>query len=412
MGSSLTELNTARDRLRRRPRVVIGHPYMGRGGSESVVLWLIEALKSNFDVTVMTTGGWDLTALNSFYGTNVSKDEVTIRIAPIPRPFRRLGAAALRGSYYQRFARQISSEYDLRISACNPTDWGSPAVHFLADFSWDKQIRERFDPASPGFIYRDSLARRAYLGFARARLNPSHRDVLRDDAVIANSHWSAALIKEQFAFDCAAIIYPPVWAEFPAVPWGEKEEAFAMIGRIAPEKRIERAITILEAVRRRGHSIRLHLCGEIHDDLYGRQIKQLCRERADWIVVEGLVSGERKAQILSRCRYGIQMRAAEPFGISVAEMIKAGAIVFAPSDGGQAEIIQKSDLLFVNDDDAVAKIVAVLNDPDRRSALRAHIAVQSQLFGSQRFVRDARGFIMDRLVSNRSDYSIAASQTA
>ena len=52
-----------------------------------------------------------------------------------------------------------------------------------------------------------------------------------------------------------------------------------MIGRIAQEKQIERAIEILEAVRHRGHAIRLHLCGQIENDPYGRRIARLCRER-------------------------------------------------------------------------------------------------------------------------------------
>ena len=50
-------------------RVVIGHPMISFGGSESILMWLIEALKQDFDVTVVTTGGWDLAALNDYYGT-------------------------------------------------------------------------------------------------------------------------------------------------------------------------------------------------------------------------------------------------------------------------------------------------------------------------------------------------------
>ncbi len=74
------------------------------------------------------------------------------------------------------------------------------------------------------------------------------------------------------------------------------------------------------------------------------------QQHAEWIILEGRVSGMKKAQILSRQRFGIQTRSAEPFGISVAEMVKAGAIVFAPNDGGQAEILNHSDLLFANED--------------------------------------------------------------
>jgi glycosyltransferase involved in cell wall biosynthesis len=371
---------------RPRQKVVIGHPRLGLGGSESTVMWLIEALKQDFDVTVITTGGWDLALLNGYYGTRVQENEVKVRLAPVPLPFRGLEAAALRGACFQRFARQIAGEYDLRISAYNPTDWGLPAVHLIADFSWHREIRERLDPPTPGFIYRDSLLRRAYLGIAAAYARPSGRDVLRDDPVIANSRWAAAQMKQFCGVDCAAVVYPSVWTEFPDVPWEQKEQAFVMIGRIAPEKKVEEAIAVLEAVRQRGHAIRLHICGHIGDDLYGRRIAQLCQKRSDWIIPEGQVSGTKKAQILSGCRFGIQARCAEPFGISVAEMVKAGAIVFAPNDGGQAEIIEHPDLLFTSVDEAVGKVLAVLSCQSKQNTLRAHLAQRSQIFSAVKFM--------------------------
>jgi glycosyltransferase involved in cell wall biosynthesis len=327
-------------------------------------------------------------------------------------PFRGLNAAALRGACFQRFARQIGGEYDLRISAYNPTDWGLPAVHFIADFSWHREIRERLDPPTPGFIYRDSLLRRAYLGIAAAYARPSGRDVLRDDPVIANSRWAATQVKQFCGVNCAAVVYPSVWTEFPDVPWEEKEQAFAMIGRIAPEKQIERAIAILEAVRQRGHAIRLHLCGQIENDLYGRSIAELCQAHADWIVPEGRVSGTRKAQILAHCRFGIQTRGAEPFGISVAEMVKAGAIVFASDDGGQTEILDHPDLLFSNVDEAVEKILAVLEKPSLQSAMRAHLKDQAQLFSAQTFVQEAHACVAELLSADCTNSYRVTSQAS
>jgi glycosyltransferase involved in cell wall biosynthesis len=373
-----------------KPKIVIGHPRLGRGGSEARVMWLIEALKRDCDVTVVTTGGWDLAALNAYYGTQVRKDEVKVRIAPVPWLVRKKSVAALRGACNQCFSRQIAGEYDVRISADNPTDWGLPAIHFIADFSWHRKIREKLHPPSPGFIYRDSMLRKIYLKIADAYARPSGRDILRDDTVIANSKWTANLLKQVCGVDCAAVVYPSVWTEFPDVAWEDKEEAFVMIGRIDPEKKIEEAIAILEAVRQRGHAIRLYLCGHIGDDLYGRRIALLCQKRSNWIIPEGQVSGRKKAQILTGCRFGIQACGAEAFGISVAEMVKAGAIVFAPNDGGQAEILQHSNLLFADLNEAVTKIQAVLESSTLQSALRVHLAGRAQLFSAQTFMREAQ----------------------
>ena len=397
---------------RQRRKVVIGHPRLGFGGSESAVMWLIEALKLDFDVTVMTTGGWELAALNNYYGTRVAEGEVRVRIAPVPFLAQNLSAAALRGACYQRFAREIAGEYDVRISAYNPTDWGMQAVHLIADFNWNREIRERLEPPSPGFVYRNTILRMAYLGIAAAYGNPSGRDLLKDDLLIANSKWSANLVRQICDVECAAIMYPPVWTEFHEVPWGEKELAFVMIGRIAPEKRVERAIEILEGVRQRGHAIRFHLCGEIGHDLYGRRIAQLCLERADWIVAHGRVSGAKKAHILGHCRFGIQTRAAEPFGISIAEMVKAGAIAFAPNDGGQAEILQHSDLLFSDSNEAIEKIVSVLDEPSRESSLRSHLGHRAERFSAQTFMDEAQTFLADLLNPDRArSYEVTGQAT-
>ena len=373
--------------------VVIGHPFMGRGGSEAAVMWLIETLKVNYAVTVLTTGGWDLNSLNNYYGTHIQPEDVHVRIAPVPRLFRNKSAAALRGACYQRFARQIAAEYDVRISAYNPTDWGMPAIHLIADFSWHKEIRKNIDPPSPGLIYRDSLLRRAYLGIAAAYTKPSGRDILHEDIIVTNSKWSATLMKQICGVECAAIVYPCVWTEFPQVAWKSKEYAFAMIGRIVPEKQIERAIAILASVRNRGYAIRLHLCGHIGNDLYGQRIADLCRTYADWIIPEGCVSGERKIEILTHCQFGIQTRDAEPFGISVAEMVKAGAIVFAPNDGGQVEILDHDDLLFESSDNAINKICDVLSNPVQQAMLRDHLCQRSALFDAETYMHKSMAVI-------------------
>jgi glycosyltransferase involved in cell wall biosynthesis len=290
-------------------------------------------------------------------------------------------------------ARRVAGEYDVRISAYNLTDWGLPAIHFLADFSWNKQIRDRLDPPSPGFVYKTSLLRQAYLGLASAIEQPSGRDPLVEDQLIANSNWTAETVHRECKIQCAATIYPPVWSEFPDVSWKQKEDSFVMIGRISPEKQVEKAISILSAVRDRGPSIDLHLCGQIEDNLYGRRIVELCRKHSSWIIPEGRVTGERKASILAKCRYGIQARSAEPFGISVAEMLKAGAIVFAPREGGQAEILKNPDLLFSDEPDAVEKILSVLKSPTRQAMLRSELHDRRQSFSTSTFISRVQGFV-------------------
>lgn len=380
-----------------RPRVVIGHPFIGRGGSEARVMWLIEALKHDYDVTVATTGGWNLEALNQYYGTGVQEQDVQVRLAPFPSMLQSRSVSALRGGLMQRFARRIAPEYDLRLSAYNPMDWGLPAVHFLADFTWNGQITRDLDPQPPGFVYRNTPLRKLYLSIAKACSNRSQRDVLREDLLIANSRWADRIMRKYFSVACAGTVYPSVWTEFPLVPWEEKQPSFVMIGRIAPEKRIEDAIAILDQLRDRGYNAQLRLCGAIGEDPYGQLIRALCQQRADWIQCEGRVSGDKKLQILTHCKYGIQTRGAEPFGIAVAEMVKAGALVFTTNDGGQCEIVDHPDLLFTDVQDAANKIAAVLDSEEKQIVLRRHLTKQGELFSSRHFMESARRVVREAL---------------
>jgi glycosyltransferase involved in cell wall biosynthesis len=373
-------------------------------------MWLAEALKPDCDVTVMTTGGWDLDGLNGYYGTSLNPGDVTLRLAPT-LAFRAKTPAALRGALYQRFARRIAPEYDLRISACNPGDWGLPAIHFIADFTWHHEIWETYTPRSPGWVYRDTLLRRAYLWFVRACESPSGRNPALADRVVANSQWSADLIRRYCKLQSLPVIYPPVWVTFPCVPWPEKEDAFVMIGRIASEKRIDTAIRVLAELRRRGYQLKLHLCGKVPQDPYGRMVADLCTANREWIIAHGLVSGPFKANLLARAKYGIQMCAHEAFGISVAEMVKAGAVVFAPSHGGQAEILGHPDLLFSNEAEAVEKIQAVFEQPDLQVRMRTHLASRGEAFSAQRFMCEARACIAESLVEGQgADPAVAGRQ--
>jgi hypothetical protein len=74
-------------------------------------------------------------------------------------------------------------------------------------------------------------------------------------------------------------------------------------------------------------------------------------------------------------------------------MVKAREIVFAPHDGGQAEILQCSDLLFANESDAVAKIHRVLESPSLQSVIRSTLLDRAQFFSTSSFISSVREFV-------------------
>ena len=120
-------------------------------------------------------------------------------------------------------------------------------------------------------------------------------------------------------------------------PWEDRKNEFLCLGRIAPEKNIERVIAILDQVRITGHAVRLHLAGGGEGGDYERQIQRLCDERREWVTFHGAVYGEAKKALLGRCRFGVSACDREAFGIATAEMAGAGIIPFVPQSGAQSE---------------------------------------------------------------------------
>ena len=387
--------------MRQNIKIGIAHPRLGRGGSEAAAMWGIEALKKSYAVTLITMGNVDLDKLNRFYGTAVRSNEINIRTAPIPNFLIIFSwGDALRGALYQRFCQKIANEFDVLISAYNMCDFGVPAIHCIADFSWDEEVRTNLDPAPTGLrsvFHRNNFIRKSYLSMVKVLSRPSGRDLFAgEDLILANSKWTAGIMKEKYGSD-VEVLYPPVFTEFPKIPQEDKELGFVCIGRISPEKRIERIIEILKRVRKQGHNIHLHVIGGIDGGPYGKKIQKLCYRHKEWIIAEGSCFGEKKQSLLTGHKFGIHARQAEPFGIAVAEMVKAGCIVFAPSEGGQAEIVNHQSLLYDSVEDAVDKVDDVLRQPNLQSDLRDHLKRQGANFSKSNFANGLRSFVKNFL---------------
>ncbi len=391
-------------------KIAIAHPSLQRGGSEAAVLWSVEALKHEHDVSIVTCGRVDIPTLNEYYTTRLALGDFHVRRHPLSSLLgRTTRLAALRGALHGRFCRALASQFDLLISGYNIADFGVPGIHLIADFSWDEGVRKACDSPARGWaglVYRDNPLRRCYLAFACMLRRPSGRDVFaRDNLFLANSQWTADLMKRRYGVN-ASVLYPPVAGDFPEVPFSAKEHGFVYIGRISPEKRIGDIIAILAHVRSRGHRIHLHIAGSVGTDSYGRQVRRLCLEQRSWVSTVGPCSGQRKKELLSTHRFGVNACPREGFGISAAEMVKAGGIMFVPCDGGHAEIVAHPMLTFSGSEDAVEKIDAVLRREELQQDLCRHLAQRGKVFSVVRFttgIREAVSrFLQDRQVGGHS----------
>ena len=118
--------------------------------------------------------------------------------------------------------------------------------------------------------------------------------------------------------------------------------------------------------------------------------------------MEGRRFGEEKTNLLCQHSFGINACRGEAFGISVAEMVKAGCIPFVPNEGGQVEIVNHSALTYNNIEDAVKKIDAVLRQSRLQAELRDHLARQGAKFSVNSFMIGLRETVEEFLCEKSS----------
>jgi glycosyltransferase involved in cell wall biosynthesis len=376
------------------PRVAILHPELrGGAGSEAAAVWLAQALEDIARVTLASMGPVDLERLNGIYGTNLSLARIETVSIPIPRVLARR-FDALRGYRLGRWAKENAAGFDLAVSSYNVMDFGKRGIQIIADFSFDDGLRRSLHPSAGkirSVLYGKSPLRDMYLWAGRA-LSGQSRAGWRGNLTFANSRWTRDVFEGRFNAACG-VLYPPVAAEAAPPPWRERKNGFVVLARMAPEKQVGRTVAILDEVRRAGHDVHLHILGREDDRRTTERIKRLCRERRGWAHYEGFVTGAKKNEFLTRHRYGLSGCRHEAFGIGVAEIARAGAIVWVPRGGGQVEIVGQEDLVYDDERDAARKIIRVLENGERQAALARHLEERSALFSTERFVEEVRKIV-------------------
>lgn len=379
-------------------KVAVSHPGLGAGGSEARVLYGLMALRGIASRRVLLTGRpVEFDRLNHNYGSNLRPGEIEVRLPG------QLGSRltdfgdAMRGAWVGRFVRRASRDAEVCIGGYNFFDFGRPALQFIADFSFDDELRREYDPTPPGarsWAHHPGLPRRAYLGLARLIAGRSGYDG-RDDWVIANSQWTADVLAARRGIGCRRVLYPPVVCDVPAVPWGERENGFVCLGRVSHEKRIEHMIDIVARVRALGHDVHLHVIGPIGQDVYSRMIASKIAANAGWCFADGARLGREKFALLARHKWAIHARTQEAFGIAVAEQVCSGCVPFVPASGGPAEIVAEPSLCYHDATDAVTKIDALLRDEARQRQVRGHLAERATGFSVERFMTEFRQIVRD-----------------
>jgi len=303
-----------------------------------------------------------------------------------------------------RYCQENSLRFDLMFSTYGAMNFGRPGIQYILDPTFTTRTLRLLHPEprkSRIWFYRESPLRRAYLRLG-VRLSGFTVDGIKRNVTLVDSNWTGRLAQEAYGLETRTV-YPPVTDQGPDIPWEKREGGFVCMGRIIPEKQIERTVEILQRVRDTGRDVHLHIVGRAIDRGYADRLKGFCRKKGEWATVDGDFAGRDKMEFLSRHKFGIHGKENEPFGITIAEMVKAGCVVWVPKGGGQVEIVNHADLIYNDRDDAAAKIGAVIASAERQGRLREHLARQASRFSTGLFMTTIRDTVRDELSEKRRD---------
>ncbi len=357
------------------------------GGGQAVAAWMLQTLlEGGHEVHILGLVPFDPAPVDRAYGTGLVPlrprlSTTVLRSVPV-RALRRLPLPLdlLQSALLLRACRAVEGDHDLVVTAHNEWPVAGPCVSYV---HYPSRARPR--PVADLRWYHGRQALRAYYGLSDRLADFTTHDIRRH-TLIANSPWTADVLRRVHGVD-AVVIEPPVgpFDDDIRLASGRRSNTFVAAGRFASEKRHADLVAIVDGVRRRGHNVRLALVG-------GGSDADIARARGlasgtDFVdVVTGLDVTAYRA-FLGRCRFGLHAMHDEHFGIAPAEMIEAGCLPFVHRSGGPIDIVGDAALTFVDVDDAIARIDAVLGDQAEQRRLLDHVEGRRGRFGLQHFQR-------------------------
>lgn len=378
-------------------------------GANAVAVWMMEALKSEYETTLLTWRPPDFDALNAHYGTNLHASDFRV-LCPVHLPARWLiqaipdtGTVQI-FSYLLRKVKRVGRAYDVILTAEMEADFGRPGIQYVHFPYLRPQYSRRAHSLDMPLVDKFRA-----LAEGRARpwmlLSNYSFDRMRENLALVNSNWTAQHYNEAFG-QTATTLYPPAAGDFPVVPFEERENGFACVGRFHPGKRQDWVIETLAKVRTAFPDIRLHLVGAADRSPQEREFRPrllaLQRAHSSWVTLHENISRQELTELLSRQKYGIHAQVDEHFGIGIAEMLRAGCVPFLHNSGGQVEIVGNNPaLLYSSADDAVARILRVLRSPELQTKLHHELRRRAGLFTSDAFVAGFRQ-VVSRFVASQA----------
>jgi len=367
------------------------------GGTEAVTAWTMQALQDHCEVSLITSSKVDLEGLDHFYGTQLNRGQCSIVNPTLAHVFGQTDRfSMLKDHLIMRYCKTVQEEYDLFISVGRGMDLGSRCIQYFSLAPDSTLIKVLSGNRTVPIWYR--IFKRSFMRGCEKLSGYSESKMLQNTTLVT-SRWAGEVVKSVYAFSECRVVYPPVSTSPSKAKWISRDPVFLCISRIVPEKRIAEAIQVLKRVREKGFSVSLIIVGRQDNGHYSQLIKQLARENT-WVTLIGPMLRDELQQLMDRCKYGINAAPDEPFGVAIAEMVKAGCIVFVPNGGGQTEIVDSPLLIYDHIEDGIDKISRVLGDESIQATLLKSLAQQGENFSTGVFCQSIRR-VVDEFFENR-----------
>lgn len=283
------------------------------GGGIGVCLWIVEALKNDYEVTLITYGQpLDTEELNNFYGTNLSQDEFHVTYLGLPTLLTKMMLLSnLRSvilAFAYRWIRKNSRQFDLVICTDDECDFGRRGIQYV-----------HFPQRSAEFLSKSYGVRhptlRRFFHILFCCISGFTKEGTSKNLSLVNSNWVAKFIKEGYGIE-PKVVYPPIMIDSNPTPWEARENGFILIGRIEKVKQVFRVIEIIKGLKRNGYNVHLHIVGRGSGG-YQKKVFALAKEDSS-IFVEQWISRERLSELICSHKYGIHGYEYEHFGMAAA----------------------------------------------------------------------------------------------
>lgn len=213
--------------------------------------------------------------------------------------------------------------------------------------------------------------------------------------IAVNSEWTRREVRNLLGVE-SRVIYPPVPPMPPGRPWAQRENRVVLLGRWAPEKRLDLAIALVDEARRRGAAdLRLDLVGFWDMPVADRAL--LVADTADkpWVTWHEHLARPQVAELAGRARFGLNAMRGEHFGIAIAELMSAGCITLVAASGGAPEVVGNPALTYEHPAAGAALLARLHGAADEQVLLHHEARRRSRMFAPEQFAAGLQALFAD-----------------